>query len=131
LYPQKPPGLSMRVFTSHNFSESNADVILLATAEDGFVSNFHVHKEILSEASPFFETLFSLQQPSQPDQPGTLTRSLSGLPTVRLPDPAQIHIGIRLLSTSSPPPFPTPIPTIFLACIHLIYAVRNPTNLFC
>jgi hypothetical protein len=80
----------MRVFTSHNFSESNADVILLTIAEDGIVSNFHVHKKVLSEASPFFETLFSLQQPSQPDQPGTLTRSLSGLPTVPLPDPAHI-----------------------------------------
>ncbi len=84
----------MRVFTSHNFSASNADVILLTTAEDGIVSKFHVHKKILSEASPFFETLFSLQQPpSQPDEPGTLPRSLShgkGLPTVPLPDPAHI-----------------------------------------
>ena len=80
----------MRVFTSLNFSPSNADVILLTTAEDGIVSSFHVHKKILSEASPFFETLFSLRQPSQPDQPGSLTRSSSSLPTVPLPDSAHV-----------------------------------------
>lgn len=77
---------SMRAFTSHNFGASSADVILLTTAEDGVVSKFHLHKNVLSQASTFFETLFSLQQPKSHGK---------GLPVVPLPEPA--HILDKLL----------------------------------
>ena len=44
-------------------SQYDTDVILLTTAQDGSVTEFHVHQEVLSKASPFFATMFSLPQP--------------------------------------------------------------------
>lgn len=58
-----PSSLSRRAL-NHPFTKPTADVKLVAA--DGV--EFRVHSIILAEASPFFETLFSLPQPSLADR---------------------------------------------------------------
>ena len=65
--------------------DTDTDVILLTTAQDGSVAEFHVHKSILSEASSFFETMFSLPQ----------LRQDTNKPVIPIPEPA--HILKRVL----------------------------------
>ncbi|OCH91510.1 hypothetical protein OBBRIDRAFT_775094 [Obba rivulosa] len=64
----------------HPFTKSSADVILHSSDN----VNFCVHKLILSEASPFFETMFSLVQPTT-SQLGTT----DALPVVDLTETSQ------------------------------------------
>ena len=45
--------------------------------------DFRVHKPVLSMASPFFEDLLSLPQPSD-------SESVDGLPVVRLPEDSEL-----------------------------------------
>lgn len=73
---------------------SDSDVILLTTAEDGRATQIHVHSKILSEASPFFKTMFSLPQPLQDcdndeRRPQAPFRKRT-LPTVPVPEPAHV-----------------------------------------
>ena len=51
--------------TIHFNSAYDTDVILLTTEQDGSVAEFHTHKSVLSDASSFFNALFSLPQPRQ------------------------------------------------------------------
>ena len=69
----------------------DTDVILLTTAQDGSVTEFHVHKQVLSEASLFFDTMFSLPQPQQ----DTTALSWLNKPIIPIPEPA--HILKRIL----------------------------------
>ncbi|EIN03887.1 hypothetical protein PUNSTDRAFT_109039 [Punctularia strigosozonata HHB-11173 SS5] len=50
------------VDADHPFNKPSADLILRTSDH----VDFHVHKFILSEASPVFETMFSLPQPGEP-----------------------------------------------------------------
>ncbi|OCH91507.1 hypothetical protein OBBRIDRAFT_792221 [Obba rivulosa] len=60
MQPVMNPEPSMRF--EHPFTKPNADAIFRSC--DGV--DFRVHRAILSEASPMFETMFSLPQPSTP-----------------------------------------------------------------
>ncbi|KAH9951141.1 hypothetical protein B0H21DRAFT_719747 [Amylocystis lapponica] len=63
------------------FNKPNADVIL-RTSDN---VDFHVHKLILSEASPIFETMFGLPQPATP----VSTETQDGNPVVHVSENAQ------------------------------------------
>src|SRR5258708_1820004 len=71
--------------TIHFSSAQDTDVILLTTEQDGSVAEFHTHKSVLSDASSFFNALFSLPQPRQD----------TNKPVIPMPEPA--HILNRVL----------------------------------
>lgn len=90
----------MTVLSKQDFdATSDSDVILLTMEEDGRATQIHVHSKVLSEASPFFKTMFSLPQPLQDcsneeRREGASFRKRT-LPVVPVPEPA--HVLTKIL----------------------------------
>ncbi|KZT04004.1 uncharacterized protein LAESUDRAFT_814392 [Laetiporus sulphureus 93-53] len=74
------------------FNKHNADVILRTSDQ----VDFHVHKAILGFASPFFEDMFELPQPSQADEAQS-TCPDTGLPIVEVTEDSEtLDLLLRL-----------------------------------
>src|SRR5882762_220487 len=91
------------------FRDADADIIILSFDDQ----EFHVHKLILSKASPVFRDILSLPQHQDTEKPLPVVRmsesahaltllleyiypELSGYPAVSLVDLANVRIGLEL-----------------------------------
>jgi len=88
--------------SSYAFDAPDADVIIRAPLQQGSkeptIKDFHVHKTILSVASPFFRDMFSIPQPPQPAGGDT------ALPIIPVKESAGVfETFLRLIYPIEPP----------------------------
>ncbi|KAI0311214.1 hypothetical protein OF83DRAFT_1151825 [Amylostereum chailletii] len=106
-----PPATSTRAGTP--FDDENAEIIFRSSD----AVDFHVHKLILSLASPFFADMFAFPQPPAPSCPdidatADLDTSHDGVPIVHLSEPSSVLDTLLRLLYPVVPPTLTELPAI-------------------